>query len=387
MDDAKQVEELHELLSNHYVEDDDESFRFQYTVPFMKWALKPPGFTKDYHIGVRVSSSKKLVGFISGIPVNLRIRDQVVHQVEINFLCVHKKLRNKRLAPVLIKEVTRRCNLNGIFQALYTAGAVLPKPVSTCRYYHRSLNPKKLVEIGFSRVPKNLTMSGLIKLNRLPAEPEIQNVREMRDEDAPKVGKLLAKYLDKFDLVPVMTDEEVQHWFCSGDHRLGADKQVVWSYVVEAPETKEITDFFSFYSLPSSVLGNKQHSVLNAAYCFYYASDAFWDKDGKHLTDDSKGSPLATRLNELSRELSIAAAKNKFDVLNALTLMDNPLFLEQQKFGAGDGFLNYYLFNWKCPAIRGGVKSMPATPSSQAIAPLLADEPTGNEGGVGVVML
>ena len=28
---------------------------------------------------------------------------QVVPMVEINFLCVHKKLRSKRLAPVLIK--------------------------------------------------------------------------------------------------------------------------------------------------------------------------------------------------------------------------------------------------------------------------------------------
>lgn len=36
--------------------------------------------------------------------------------VEINFLCVHKKLRAKRLAPVLIKEVTRRVNLMGIWQ-------------------------------------------------------------------------------------------------------------------------------------------------------------------------------------------------------------------------------------------------------------------------------
>ena len=26
--------------------------------------------------------------------------------VEINFLCVHKKLRSKRVAPVLIKEAT-----------------------------------------------------------------------------------------------------------------------------------------------------------------------------------------------------------------------------------------------------------------------------------------
>lgn len=36
--------------------------------------------------------------------------------VEINFLCVHKKLRSKRLAPVLIKEITRRVNKVGIFQ-------------------------------------------------------------------------------------------------------------------------------------------------------------------------------------------------------------------------------------------------------------------------------
>lgn len=54
--------------------------------------------------------------------------------VEINFLCVHKKLRSKRVAPVLIREITRRVNLEGIFQAVYTAGVVLPNPVGTCRW-------------------------------------------------------------------------------------------------------------------------------------------------------------------------------------------------------------------------------------------------------------
>ena len=54
--------------------------------------------------------------------------------VEINFLCVHKKLRSKRVAPVLIKEITRRVNIKGLFQATYTAGVLLPKPVAKCRY-------------------------------------------------------------------------------------------------------------------------------------------------------------------------------------------------------------------------------------------------------------
>ena len=53
--------------------------------------------------------------------------------VEINFLCVHKKLRSKRVAPVLIREITRRVNCKGLFQAVYTAGVVLPRPVASCR--------------------------------------------------------------------------------------------------------------------------------------------------------------------------------------------------------------------------------------------------------------
>jgi glycylpeptide N-tetradecanoyltransferase len=73
--------------------------------------------------------------------------------VEINFLCVHKKLRSKRLAPILIKEITRRVNTQNIWQALYTAGTLLPKPVSTTRYWHRSINSEKLIKIGFSGVP------------------------------------------------------------------------------------------------------------------------------------------------------------------------------------------------------------------------------------------
>ena len=33
---------------------------------------------------------------------------------------------------------------------VYTAGVVIPTPIAETRYYHRSLNPKKLIEVGFS---------------------------------------------------------------------------------------------------------------------------------------------------------------------------------------------------------------------------------------------
>lgn len=105
---------------------------------------------------------------------------------------------------------------------------------------------------------------------------------------------------------------------------------------------------FSFYNLESSVISNQKHQVVRAAYLFYYATTA-------GLGDNVDKAALKTRLNTLVGDALILAKKFKFDVFNALSLMDNGLFLEQQKFGPGDGQLHYYLFNYRANPIRGGV--------------------------------
>ena len=84
--------------------------RFNYSREFLRWALHPPGYRSDWHIGIRVADSKKLVAFISAVPSLMNARDKIVKMVDINFLCIHKKLRSKRLAPVLIK--ARGCTLS-----------------------------------------------------------------------------------------------------------------------------------------------------------------------------------------------------------------------------------------------------------------------------------
>lgn len=84
------------------------------------------------------------------------------------------------------------------------------------------------------------------------------------------------------------------------------------------------------------------------AYSFYSASEV-------GLTTPVDKSALKARLNELMHDALILAKKNKFDVYNALSLGDNALFLEEQKFGPGDGQLHYYLFNYRANPIAGGV--------------------------------
>ncbi|XP_016483996.1 glycylpeptide N-tetradecanoyltransferase 1-like [Nicotiana tabacum] len=321
MDSEEMCNEVYVLLTNNYVEDDENMFRFNYSKEFLRWALRPPGFYRSWHIGVRVKTSKKLVAFITGVPARIRARDTVVTMAEINFLCVHKKLRSKRLAPVMIKEVTRRVHMENIWQAAYTAGVVLPTPISTCQYWHRSLNPKKLIDVGFSRLGARMTMSRTIKLYKLPDQTVTPGFRKMEPHDVPAVTRLLRNYLKQFVVAPDFDENDVEHW-------LLPKEGVIDSYLVESPETHEITDFCSFYTLPSSILGNQNHSTLKAAYSYYNVS-------------------TKTPLIQLMNDALIVAKQKDFDVFNALDVMQNESFLKQLKFCPGDGKLHYYLYNYR----------------------------------------
>ena len=324
------LKEIYTLLNENYVEDDDAMFRFDYSMPFLEWALTPPNYDTSFHLGVRNErSGSKLMAFITGVPATAVVRGKPVRVVEINYLCVHKRLRTKRLAPVLIKEITRRVNLKGVFQAVYTAGVVLPKPVASCRYYHRSLDPKKLIEIGFSRLMPRMTMARTIKLYKLPDRPVCGRLRAMTPDDVPQAHALLSNYLSKFALAPKLDVDEFAHWVLP---RPG----VIDSFVVDdGTAAKNVTDLCSFYHLPSTVIGHEKHSTLKAAYSFYNVATSM-------------------PLQDLMRDALVCAKRVDMDVFNALNIMENDAFLKELKFGIGDGHLQYYLYNWRCAPIKSG---------------------------------
>ena len=204
-------------------------------------ALLTPNYKKTWHVGLRATHNdkRKLCAFISGIPVTIRVRNNTFASVEINFLCIHKKLRSKRLAPVLIKEITRRCHLEGIWEAVYTAGVVLPKPVATCRYFHRALNWMKLFQTGFSPLPLGSTKERMMMRTKLPDSTRLSGIRLMEEKDVNSVTALLGTYLGKFDLAPVYKADEVRHWFL---HNGDEETRVIWTYVIEVPTPRDSTN-------------------------------------------------------------------------------------------------------------------------------------------------
>ena len=268
----------------------------------------------------------------------------------------------------------------------------------------------------------------------LPSTTSVPGLREMQASDVPAVGRLLRRYMARFDMAPRFSDAEVRHMFVRAAPTTPAAQPVIWAYVVEAPNGS-ITDFFSFYNLPSSVLGHEKHDTLAAAYLFYYASDAAFDNevtpstsdeaspydiarrekpawqcsDQSHLTareaaDEAHVQPwytesldckkrLKARLCALMDDMLILARDQGFDVVNCLTGMDNALFTQELKFGPGDGFLRFYLFNWRVAPIAGG---MGTRKDEEGLDPAAVDEsaavarplpPTTYGSGNGIVMV
>ena len=106
---------------------------------------------------------------------------------------------------------------------------------------------------------------------------------------------------------------------------------VVNTYVLESTTSPgTVTDMLSYYHLPSSIIGNPVHSKLYAVYSYYN---------------------IATTIpfTALMADALTLANSGGIDVFNALDAMENLAVFEELKFGIGDGYLQYYLYNWKYP--------------------------------------
>lgn len=200
-----QLDELCTFLSDHYVEDNTGTLRFHYSKNTLLWMLKQTNY--KWCVGVRYKN--KLCGFISAIP----LRTNYGMTAFVNFLCVHKNVRTKRLASVLIKEITHRIHTQNITMAIYT-GTKLKGEIALTTYWQRYLNPKKLLQHHMIHLPNHMTLSRMVKLYDI--KNTRINARKFMPYDVPQICILLNDYLEKNTaLYCIWNEENILHWFSS----------------------------------------------------------------------------------------------------------------------------------------------------------------------------
>ena len=254
--DSRVKKEVQLLLKEHYVENTSGNFRILYSESFLEWDMCGQGIdcpgAETWQIGLR-NGEGSLVGFLSGIPIMLKTWENEPQLCsEINFFCIHRDYRKRKhqevnLARIIISEITRRVYQADVRLALFTGGQELPDVVSRVRYYHRKIAVRRLIDVGFSYLPNGKTMEELETEFALPEESRHKGLRAMEERDVPRCLELLSTHNKRrHQMYRVFSEKELAHCLL---RREG----VVSSFVIE-DDAGVVHDFFSYYSVPSSIV-------------------------------------------------------------------------------------------------------------------------------------
>ena len=319
--DDNTLNTVHQFLSENYITDVNKMYRLDYSKEFIRWSWMSPEYNKELHLGIVFTNPMDkipvLVGVVIGTPMNMNINKMNTKLVGINFLCIHEKLRNKQLAPLLIKEITRRSVLLNMDIALYTVAKKVTKPFSKCRFSNIYLNIKKLEECVFlpHDYPGAKLQSDLALALTVYTTP--YKIRPMTVNDIDALYELLPSFMSKYKVYQTFSKDEIKHYFLNN---------IVQTYIIEemindtipsgifdlckinvfrnvVPKT--IIGMFSIYGLPSKLLFKNKNSHINFAHLYYY----FYDNQ-------------YINMNDIIREACLYCKKSNYDIISLLNIMD-----------------------------------------------------------------
>ena len=114
------------------------------------------------------------MGTIVGVPRKYVICGKNQKMAEINFLAVHSKLREKRMAQIIISEMMRRCRLNKLPVQFYTSHHSKPTPFCSNGYKLKFINPARVLDCGIAKCGVTQSYKEFCHKHRLPDKSKIE---------------------------------------------------------------------------------------------------------------------------------------------------------------------------------------------------------------------
>lgn len=281
------------FLENFYVEDTTSMYRLSYSREFFKFLFAHPRHREEYSLGL--THNQRLIGYILAREHRLETSDNEFPAVSINFLCIDKEFRMQNFAPLLIKEITRIVNSNGIFQAVFTAEKDYGFAIARARYYHYPMNAKNLIQACM-----------IDDIDEAKAIPDLRSGTVLLQNPA-EIYDLYHRSVCNFVLHEKIEPEIFNQVFARNENLV----TVV---------NKETGEFASFFVIDTKC--TKYGIVLKRAYLYYWSGTS-----------------------EIVRDAIAYSHTIGIDMFDILNIARNGQAIHDLKLAEGSGVLYYHLFN------------------------------------------
>lgn len=315
LDTRTELRMLHELIKHHYVSSKEDDVILTYTEDFLRWQLECPLHKQEYACTLRFAADadtpEEIVGFVLAKEQCVSVRGTVLRLVGINYLCLHAAHRSLGLAPLLIREITRRAHAERITVAIFTGGSPFFFSFARVQYFHRPINVAKLVEANF--IPAYMCRHG-----RFRVSAPRRRVRPMQAADVDDMMLVYRKECENYELFEVFDRDAFLHALLPRDG-------VVHTYVAGDGAAEEFVSFFI-----ANAHYPRTGMCIRTAYLYYYATP-----DVEGLVEDSVGALHALGV----------------DLLNVLALGRNREVVANAAYIGGTGWLSYSFYNFRTSTV------------------------------------
>lgn len=245
------------LLNENYIEDKNNRYRAHYAPEFIYWYLN-----SAISLNVVIMDSSKLIGFICGRKITMHLKNYDEECGEINFLCIDKTIRNKKLCPMLINEITKQFQKINVYEAIYTGHHMYPNILTSINYYIRPINIKYLIDIGYLTASVNMG-DDLTELEHAYILPKLKTgnktLIKLTHEHIAQCHILYCKYMNNFDCYEIMSKEQLTKMLINDN---------IISYVLIVGNV--VLDFISYYIIKTLVL--KHNKMMTDGYNYLYTN-------------------------------------------------------------------------------------------------------------------
>lgn len=295
--ETEDVPAIVSFLGEYYAEDPDSSYRLRYSDSFFRFLFSSPDHQRC--LSLSIVDENGMAGYVLAKLHKVACNSLTRDVVSVNFLCLSRRYRNKRLACAMITEITRLVNLLGIYQAIFVGEKDYGFSIASVPYYHLPLDSVRLLKLDYISTLYYADIDA----------PMRGSTVEATQENVDAILRLYHKDSRKYRIHEVLSTQELEHFIRDGN----GPTQILYN--------SETDEFVSYFIIDTYCIDKAES--FSVAYLYYWS-----------------GFP------EIVKDAICHARSRGIVLFNILDMGSNSEIIQKYGFLEGTTSLRYHLFNW-----------------------------------------